>query len=145
MTILGHAAGTDYFAIGQPWAYDFIYADGPTYKAGVKGANQADHHVFNVETDPSLTIHAKGDGKTNDGPVIQAAINLASVHGGVVYLPAGKYNTAATWLQMASNVVLRGAGAASTKVVIGPTGGGFYIPLDHKWWGSSTCRSRMSI
>lgn len=127
-TILGHSAGTDYFAIGQPWAYDFIYADGPTYKAGVKGTNQADHHVFNVETDPSLAIHAKGDGKTNDGPVIQAAINLASVHGGVVYLPAGTFNTAATWIQMASNVVLRGAGAASTKVLIGPTGGGFFIP-----------------
>ncbi|MGO9674660.1 MAG: glycosyl hydrolase family 28-related protein, partial [Methylocella sp.] len=127
-TILGHAAGTDHFAIGQPWAYDFIYADGPTYQAGVKGTNQADHHVFNVKTDPSLTIHAVGDGKTNDAAAIRAAITLASVHGGVVYLPAGTYNTGATGLQMASNVVLQGAGVASTKMLFGPTGGGIYIP-----------------
>ncbi len=127
-TILGHAPGTDHFAIGQPWAYDFIYADGPTYKAGVKGTNQADHHVFNVKTDPSLTVLAKGDGKTNDAAAISAAIRLAGVNGGVVYLPAGVYNIGSTSIAMRSNVVLQGAGAASTKIILGPAAaGGFYV------------------
>lgn len=128
-TILGHAPGTDYFAIGQAWAFDFKYADGPTYKAGVKGTNQADHHVFNVKTDPSLTQLAKGDGKTNDTSAIQAAVKLASVNGGVVYLPAGTYNIGANFITMASNVVLQGAGASTTKIIMGPAGpAGFYIP-----------------
>ena len=128
-TILGHAPGTDHFGIGQPWAYDFVYADGPTYQAGVKGTNQADHHVFNVMTDPSLSVHAKGDGKTNDAAAINAAIALASAHGGVVYLPAGTYNTGTTTIRMASNVVVQGASAATTKIIYGPTApAGFYFP-----------------
>ena len=128
-TILGHAPGTDHFGIGQPWAYDFVYADGPTYQAGVKGTNQADHHVFNVMTDPSLSVHAKGDGKTNDAAPINAAIALASAHGGVVYLPAGTYNTGTTTIRMASNVVVQGASAATTKIIYGPTSpAGFYFP-----------------
>ena len=127
-TILGHAAGMDHFQIGQPWAYDFVYADGPGYKAGVKGTNQADHHVFNVKTDPSLTVLAKGDGKTNDAAAIQGAISLAAVNGGVVYLPAGTYYTGTTQIAMRSNVVLQGAGIAGTKIVLGPISpGGFYI------------------
>ncbi len=128
-TILGHAPGTDHFGIGQPWAYDFVYADGSGYKAGVKGTNQADHHVFNVMTDPSLSVHAKGDGKTNDAAAINAAIALASAHGGVVYLPAGTYNTGTTTIRMASNVAVQGAGENSTKVIFGPSApAGFYFP-----------------
>jgi hypothetical protein len=127
-TVTGHAACTDYFQIGQPWACDFVTADGPGYKAGVKGTNQADHHVFNVRTDPSLTVLAKGDGKTDDSAAIKAAIGRAGANGGVVYLPAGVYNLGSTGITMWSNVVLRGAGAASTKILLGPTGGGFYIP-----------------
>ncbi len=128
-TILGHAPGTDHFGVEQPWAFDFVYADGPTYKAGVKGTNQADHHVFNVQTDPSLTVHAKGDGQTNDAAAINAAISLASVHGGVVYLPPGTYNTGTTTILMQSNVVMQGASAATTKITFGPTSpAGFFFP-----------------
>jgi hypothetical protein len=130
-TVPGHAAGTDHFQIGQPWAYDFVYADGPTYKAGVKGTNQKDHHVFNVETDPSLIILAKGDGKTNDAAAIGKALGLAAVNGGVVYLPAGTYNVGTTCIVLPSNVVLQGASAATTKIIYSPTAtahGGFYIP-----------------
>ena len=128
-TLLGHATGTDHFGIGQPWAYDFVYADGPGYTAGVKGTNQADHHVFNVKTDPSLSLHAKGDGKTNDALAINAAIAAASAHGGLVYLPAGTYNIATTSIRLASNVVVQGAGQSSTKIILGPTApAGFYFP-----------------
>jgi hypothetical protein len=130
VTLLGHASGTDYFGIGQPWAYDFVYADGPNYKAGVAGTNVADHHVFNAKTDPSLSLHAKGDGTTNDAAAINAAIVAASANGGVVYLPAGTYNTGTTTLHMASNVVLQGSGQGSTKIIFfGPAGpGGIYFP-----------------
>ena len=128
-TLLGHASGTDHFGIGQPWAYDFVYADGPNYKAGVAGTNVADHHFFNVKTDPSLSLHAKGDGKTNDAAAINAAIAAAKAYGGVVYLPPGTYVTGTSALSMASNVVVQGAGQANTKVIFGPSAvWGFYFP-----------------
>ena len=81
-----------------------------------------------MKTDPSLTILAKGDGKTNDAAAITAAIQLAAVNGGVVYLPPGVYNIGSSYITMLPNVVLQGAGAASTKIILGPAGPcGFYI------------------
>ena len=134
-SIVGHAAGTDYFQIGQPWAYDFQYQNGPGYQPG-NWTNQADHHWFNVETDPSLKIWAKGDGVTNDAPAINAAIVLASANGGIVYLPAGTYNTATTTIAMRSNVVLQGQSAAATKILYGPTyPGGVYFPPGSQMMG----------
>lgn len=127
-TILGHAPGADPFQIGEPWAYDFIAADGPGYKAGVKGTNQGDHHVFNVKSDPSLKTLAKGDGKTDNSAAINGALAAAAAHGGVVYLPPGTYFVGAATLWMQQNVVLRGAGASSTKITMTPTAtahGGF--------------------
>ncbi len=133
---LGHAVGTDYFQIGQPWAYDFVYQDGPGYKPGVVGSNQADHHVFNVKTDPSLSVHAIGDGVADDAWAIQAAINAAALNGGIVYLPAGTYNTSTRQIQMPSKVVLQGAGAAATKIVYGQgTIGGFCFAQDAQMAG----------
>src|SRR5271166_2833333 len=135
-SIVGHAAGTDYFQIGQPWAYDFKYQNGPGYQPGVKGTNQADHHVFNVKTDPSLKILAKGDGVTNDAAAINAAIVLASANGGIVYLPAGTYNTATTTISMRSNVVLKGQSTATTKILYGPTyPGSVYFPPGSQMMG----------
>ncbi len=135
-SIVGHAAGTDYFQIGQPWAYDFKYRNGSGYQPGVPGTNQADHHVFNVKTDPSLKILAKGDGVTNDAAAINAAIVLASANGGIVYLPAGTYNTATTTIAMRSNVVLQGQSAAATKILYGPAyPGGVYFPPGSQMMG----------
>ncbi|VTZ49400.1 conserved exported hypothetical protein [Methylocella tundrae] len=119
-SIVAHASGTDHFLIGQPWAYDFVYQDGPGYQAGVKGTNQADHHVFNVRTDPSLAILAKGDGVTNDGAAIQGAINTAAAHRGVVYLPAGTYNIGSVRVDLKPGVVLQGESASNTKIIFGP-------------------------
>ncbi|ACK51727.1 hypothetical protein Msil_2809 [Methylocella silvestris BL2] len=126
-SVLGHATGMDRFAIGQPWAYDFVTADGPGYKAGVKGTNLADHHVFNVRTDVVLATLAKGDGKTNDGPAIQGAINAAARYGGVVYLPAGTYNIGSTSISLTSNVLLQGQSASATKIIYTATKPGFII------------------
>ena len=134
-SIVGHAAGTDYFQIGQPWAYDFQYQNGPGYQPG-NWTNQADHHWFNVKTDPSLKLWAKGDGVTNDAAAINAAIVLASANGGIVYFPAGTYNTGTTTISMRSNVVLKGQSAATTKILYGPTyPGGVYFPPGSQMMG----------
>lgn len=122
-SIVAHASGTDHFSIGQPWAYDFLYQDGPGYQAGVKGTNQADHHVFNVKTDPSLALLATGDGVTNDRAAIQGAIATAAAHRGVVFLPAGTYNIGSAKIDLKPNVVLQGESAASTKIIFGPAAG----------------------
>jgi hypothetical protein len=62
----------------------------------VRGSNQPAvatgvPHVFNVKDG---AFGAKGDGVTNDSPAIQAAINAASVSGGVVFFPPGQYGIA---------------------------------------------------
>ncbi|WP_395696875.1 glycosyl hydrolase family 28-related protein [Methylocella sp.] len=123
-TAQGHAAGVDPYASGLPWAYDFIAADGPRYKAGSPTSVEADHHVYNVKTDPALQIKAKGDGKTNDAAAINQASRLAARTGGVVYLPAGVYNAGPNEITLYSSVTLRGAGSGSTKIIYsnGPRG-----------------------
>jgi hypothetical protein len=124
-TILGHASGTDHYGVLQPWGNEFIYANGPGYKAGVAGTNENDHHVYDVTTDPALTIHAVGDGATDATAAIQQAVNLASSHGGgLVYFPAGTYrlaSAAGAGITMQSGVVLQGHSSADTKIVFGPT------------------------
>ncbi|VTZ49397.1 conserved exported hypothetical protein [Methylocella tundrae] len=119
-SIQGHAPGIDHFLIGQPWAYDFVYQDGPGYQAGTTGTNQADHHFFNVKTDPSLGILAKGDGVASDGAAIQGAINKAAAYGGVVYLPAGTYNLGSIRIDLKPGVVLQGQSSFLTKITFGP-------------------------
>ncbi len=124
-TILGHAAGVDHYGVGQPWGNEFVYVNGPGYKAGVAGTNQNDHHVYDVTTDPALSVHAKADGATDATAAIQQAIELASSHGGgLVYLPAGTYRLASAsgmGIQLRSGVVLQGHSSADTKIVFGPT------------------------
>ncbi|WP_026607377.1 glycosyl hydrolase family 28-related protein [Methylocapsa acidiphila] len=124
-TLLGHAAGTDAYGVGQAWGSEFIAQNGPGYKAGVAGTNENDHHVYDVTSDPSLSVHAKGDGVTDATWAIQLAINTAASHGGgLVYLPAGTYRLASpagVGLTLKSGVMLRGHSAADTKIVYGPT------------------------
>lgn len=124
-TIIGRSpAGDDHFQLGVPWGADFIYEDGPTYQAGVTKTNNPDHHLFDVTGDPFLNLHAVGDGVADDRPAIQAAINLAAVHGGIVYLPAGTYRLASltntSGLSLKSNVVLQGHSADDTTILYGP-------------------------
>ncbi|WP_198017242.1 glycosyl hydrolase family 28-related protein [Methylocapsa acidiphila] len=124
-TLLGHAAGTDAYGVGQAWGSEFIAQNGPGYQAGVAGTNENDHHVYDVTSDPSLSVHAKGDGVTDATWAIQLAINTAASHGGgLVYLPAGTYRLASpigVGLTLKSGVMLRGHSAADTKIVYGPT------------------------
>jgi Pectate lyase superfamily protein len=61
-----------------------------------------------------------GNGTTDDGPAIQACINKASPNTAVL-IPAGTYLVNST-VRLVSNVVLRGAGAASTFINEGANG-----------------------
>jgi hypothetical protein len=98
--------GRDPFGLQVPWAAAFDF----------------DQNVYNVQTDPRLTIRASGDGQQNDRRAIQEAIDLAAVRGGVVYLPAGKYKLSyhtGSGLTMRSRVVIRGDGPEKTKILYG--------------------------
>jgi hypothetical protein len=61
------------------------------------------------------------DGVTNDASTIQTCINNAAANT-AVYLPAGIYYVNST-VRLKSNVVLRGAGPASTFINLGSNGG----------------------
>ncbi len=103
-TTVGHAAGNDYFQVGEPWAFDFVTT------------------VHNVMTDPSLTLHPVGDGVVNDAPAIQAAVDTVwKTGGGIVYLPAGTYNLGTTGVDIRPGTVLQGHSAADTTIIYGPT------------------------
>jgi hypothetical protein len=124
MTVI--SAGPDTFNIGVPWSGDYSF-----------GSN-----VYNVESDPRLSVHAVGNGANNDGPAIQDAINIASAAGGgVVYLPAGTFALMATSgpaLVMANNVVIQGAGQSNTELSYGygTPGSTFWAIL---FYGVSKC------
>lgn len=68
--------------------------------AAVSWASAATEPVFNP-----ISYGAKGDGRTNDGPAIQKAIDASTgAGGGTVYLPAGNFLTGTIVLK--SNVTL---------------------------------------
>lgn len=57
---------------------------------------------------------AQGNGNADDTSAVQAAIDAAAAAGGgIVHLPAGIYRITAALTMTASNIVLRGEGAAS--------------------------------
>jgi hypothetical protein len=74
---------------------------------------------------------AAGDGYTDDGEIIQTAIDrLAGAGGGVVLLPAGSYALRKT-LHVRPGVVLQGTGRAATQLVVAlhaPLRAGFPFP-----------------
>lgn len=102
-------ANPDPFSLNLPWGDDF----------GGFSSN-----VYNVKTDTRLSLHAAGDGTTDDGPALQAAINIANTAGGgVVYLPSGTYciktfggTGGGVGLTLKSNVVLSGDGAEDSTI-----------------------------
>lgn len=112
-TVLARSGGIDSFALGTPWGADY---------AGLAG------NVYDVKTDVRLTLKALGNGVNDDTTAIQNAINAANAAGGgVVHLPAGVYRVATfgglgggVGLTLKSNVVLRGAGQASTTLALEP-------------------------
>lgn len=67
--------------------------------------------IFNVKLD----FGATGDGVTNDGPAIQAAIDACvAAAGGTVYFPAGTYMVAAGLTVDGNNVMLEGESRGAT-------------------------------
>jgi hypothetical protein len=105
--ILVRANGMDDLNLGVPWAANVTFA----------------RNTYNVKTDKRLSLHAIGDGKTNDQSAIENAINSASADGGgVVYLPSGTYKLASAsgaLMDFKSNVIVRGEGEQNTKIVYG--------------------------
>ncbi len=93
------------------WAGDFL----PIAK------NQID-----VKTNQLLTVHAKGDGITDDTAAVRAAIHLASSNGGgTVYFPPGDYkvvtpsgDVSGSPLLVPSRVILRGASSATSHILL---------------------------
>ncbi|WP_221622055.1 glycoside hydrolase family 55 protein, partial [Larkinella knui] len=100
-------SGTDYFQLGVGWAAKLDF-----YR-----------NVYNVKTDPRLTLKATGDGVANDQPALQQAIDRATADGGgIVYLPAGTYkllNSSFEYLRMRNRVVVQGAGKDQTLIKFG--------------------------
>lgn len=125
--ITGRAPGADPFHLKVPWGADFSFSK----------------EIYNVKTDPRLTVKAKGDGLTDDRKAIQQAIDL--VHkkgGGVVYLPAGKYKLeipSGSGLVMQSKVVLQGEGPEQTIIQYGyDTPPPYPNPIGKGGWPDST-------
>lgn len=84
---------------------------------------------INVKTDVSPA--ATGNGSTNDGPAIQAALNRAMATGATqktVYLPPGVYriDNTLTW-SACSGVALVGCGRNTTIAWYGTTGGTMFL------------------
>ena len=77
---------------------------------------------INVKTDPGLSIHAQGDGITDDTLAIQQALDLASSSDSqvVVYLPAGTYKITDTlyWTTGTYGIVGRGIIGCGTNTVL---------------------------
>jgi hypothetical protein len=74
----------------------------------------------------AVVVHGKGDGRADDGPAIQAAIDQAAAHpgSGLVFLPAGNYritNSLFLW----PGVRLFGAGATRPRILLGAKTPGF--------------------
>jgi hypothetical protein len=85
---------------------------GPAGPAGATGATgptgPGSSLVFSV-----TTYGALGDGSTDDTIAIQATIDAAEVHSGIVWFPPGTYKTTAALVLGTSNVTLQGAGESS--------------------------------
>lgn len=99
------APAADPFGVGLWWGRQFTFSG----------------NVYNIQSDPRLSAHANGQGRTEDEATVQAAINTASkAGGGVIYFPAGVYRVGGTsTLSLQSNVVLAGAGPSVTTLEYG--------------------------
>lgn len=70
---------------------------------------------------------ATGDGVTDDSSAIQDALDSAALEGGIVILPPGTYRIV-TGLELSQNVILMGAGAGSTTILLDhPTESAVYL------------------
>ena len=114
------AGGADPFALGEPWGADFVPV----------AAN-----VYDVTSDSRLTLHAVGDGTTDNLAAIQAAsIKASQAGGGTLYFPAGTYivDNVTSSLYLYPKVVLKGAGQSQTtfKYALHPDNNQYFAVID---------------
>jgi dienelactone hydrolase len=125
--ITGVASAPDPFGLQVAWGTEFTFAN----------------NIYNVKTDPRLSLKAKGDSITDDRAAIQAAIDLAAANGGgVVYFPEGKYRLdipAGSGLLMKSKVVLKGEGYEKSFIQYGfGTPPPYPDPIGKDGWPNAT-------
>lgn len=82
--------------------------------AGITNLIDKGGQVFNVKA-----YGVKGNPSTDDSAAIQAAINAAGVNGGIVYFPPGTYFINAGLTISSPNVMLQGAGANTSVIIVG--------------------------
>nr|WP_166175960.1 glycosyl hydrolase family 28-related protein [Altererythrobacter segetis] len=91
-------------------------------------ASGASTSVYRTQPDDprAATVHGVGDGRADDSEAIQQAIDAAAVggHGGVVFLPAGRYRISKT-IFLRSAVRVFGVGATRPVIVLGDDTPGF--------------------
>ncbi len=97
--------------------------------AGVSAAAVAGPSVFATAPHDAraITVDARGDGLTDDGPTIQRAIDAAAARGaggGIVFLPSGRYRITRT-LYMWPGVRLFGVGRTRPVFVLAAATPGF--------------------
>lgn len=80
----------------------------------------------------AVTVASKGDGKTDDGPAIQQAIDRAANKGGggIVFLPSGTYRISKT-LFLWPGVRIFGVGAQRPVILLGANTPGFQRGLSN--------------
>jgi sugar lactone lactonase YvrE len=74
----------------------------------------------------AVTVRGVGDGRADDSAAIQQAIDAAAAggHGGIVYLPSGKYRISRT-IFVRSAVRVFGVGRTRPEIVLGDNSAGF--------------------
>lgn len=82
-------------------------------KDALAGLRATNFPLFNVK---DTVYGATGDGTTDDGPAIQAAITAAAVAGGIVFFPAGTYRTVQALSCPSPKVSFLGCGALASIV-----------------------------
>ena len=110
VVLTGIASSSDPLGLDVPWASKLAYLSDAT-------------KVYNIKADSRLTVHAVGDGVTNDNTALTQAVNYITIHGGgILYVPAGTYRNAGDQIYVNPNVLVRGAGADKTTITFGEYG-----------------------
>lgn len=141
------AAGNDYLGLGVEWAADFGWIQPGSDNLAANYASIA--NVFNILNDSRLTLHAVGDGVTDDGPAFRAAQALAAAHslgGGIVYTPTPSAfylitsGVSSAGIRQPTNVIFAGDSCSATIIKFGTSGSGSVEPI-HLFGsvGSSHC------
>jgi hypothetical protein len=98
--ITAGASGADPLNLGVYWGANLTFVTPAT--------------TYDVTSSPNLSLHATGNGVTDDTAAVQAALTYVGTHGGgVVYAPAGTYKMTAELQILYPNTVLEGAGAST--------------------------------